>query len=91
MKKSKFSEEQAVGILREGQSGMAVKALCAKHNISEPTYYKWKKKYGGLEVNDVRAMRALNSALCFLLCPLLILSPWLGSVFPPMRPPLKLT
>lgn len=59
MKKSKFSEEQVVGILREGQSGLGVKALCAKHNISEPTYYKWKRQYGGLEVNDVRKMRAM--------------------------------
>jgi putative transposase len=59
MRKSKLREEQVVGILREGQSGMAVKALCAKHNISEPTYYQWKQKYGGLEVNDVRAMRAM--------------------------------
>jgi putative transposase len=60
MKKSKFSEEQVVGILREGQSGMAVKALCAKHNISEPTYYKWKQKYGDMDVSDVRAMRAMT-------------------------------
>jgi putative transposase len=59
MKRSKFSEEQVVGILREGQGGISVKALCAKHNISEPTYYKWKQKYGGLEVNDVRKMRAM--------------------------------
>jgi putative transposase len=59
MKRSKFTEEQVVAILREGQSGAAVKALCAKHNISEQTYYKWKRKYGGLEVNDVRKMRAM--------------------------------
>ncbi|MDX6765612.1 MAG: transposase [Candidatus Methylacidiphilales bacterium] len=58
MKRSKFSEEQVVGILREG-AGMSVKAVCAKHNISEPTYYKWKKQYGGLEVSDVRTMRAM--------------------------------
>jgi putative transposase len=56
MKKSKFSEEQVVGILREGPSGMAVKDLCAKHNISEPTYYKWKQKYGDMDVSDVSAM-----------------------------------
>lgn len=59
MKRSKFSEEQVVGILREGQRGMTVKALCAKYNISDQTYYKWKRKYGGLEVNDVRKMRAM--------------------------------
>ncbi|MES2310414.1 MAG: transposase [Verrucomicrobiota bacterium] len=60
MKRSRFSEEQVVGILREGQSGMSVKALCAKHNISEPTYYQWKKKYGSMEVSDVRQMRSLT-------------------------------
>lgn len=59
MKKSKFSEEQVVNILREGQSGITVKALCAKYNISEPTYYKWQRKYGGMEVSDVRQMRVL--------------------------------
>ena len=59
MKKSKFSEEQVVGILREGQSEVTVKALCAKHNISEQTYYKWKRKYAGMEVSDVKKMRAM--------------------------------
>jgi putative transposase len=39
---------------------MSVKALCAKHNISEPTYYQWKKKYGSMEVSDVRQMRSLT-------------------------------
>jgi putative transposase len=60
MKKSKFSEEQVVNILREGQSGSTIKAVCAKYNISEPTYYKWQRKYGGLEESDIRAMRALT-------------------------------
>jgi len=59
MKRSKFSEEQVVGILREGQGGITTKALCAKHNISEQTYYKWKRKYGNMEVSDVRQMRAM--------------------------------
>lgn len=59
MKKSRFSEEQIVGILREAQEGKTVKAVCAKHNISEQTLYSWKRKYKGMEVSDVRAMRAL--------------------------------
>ena len=60
MKKSRFSEEQIIGILREAQSGGGVKAVCAKHNISEPTYYTWKRKYGGVEVSEVRRLRALE-------------------------------
>jgi putative transposase len=63
MKKSRLSEAQVVAILREAQGGMGVKALCAKHNISEPTYYKWKQKYGGLEVSDVRKMRAMTEEI----------------------------
>ena len=56
MKRSRYSEEQVVGILREAQGGMTTKAVCAKHNISEQTFYNWKRKYQGMEVNDVRAM-----------------------------------
>lgn len=62
MKKSRFSEEQVVAILREGR-GMKVKEVCAKHNISEQTYYGWKKKFGEMEVSDVRKMRAMNEEI----------------------------
>lgn len=60
MKRSRYSEEEVVGILREAQGGMSVKGLCGKHNISEATYYKWKRKYNGMEVSDVRQMRAMG-------------------------------
>ena len=60
MKKSRFNEEQVIGILREGQSGMTVKAACAKHNVSEQTYYGWKRRYGGMEVSELRKAKALE-------------------------------
>ena len=50
-------------MLREGQSGSSVKEICARHNISEQTYYVWKRKYGGMEVNDVRTMKAMNEEI----------------------------
>lgn len=60
MKRSRFNEEQIIGILREGAGESSVKAVCAKHNISEPTYYAWKRKYGGMEVNEARRLRGLE-------------------------------
>jgi putative transposase len=59
MKRSRFSEEQIIGILKEGQAG-PVRATCAKHNVSEQTYYGWKRKYGGMEVDEARRLRALE-------------------------------
>lgn len=60
MKRSRFSEEQIVGILREAQGNLTVKELCAKHNVSEQTYYGWKRRYGGMEVDELRQARALS-------------------------------
>jgi putative transposase len=59
MKRSRHSEEKVIGILREAQGGMKVKEVCARHNISEQTCYGWKRKYGGMQVDEVRAARAL--------------------------------
>jgi putative transposase len=61
--KKRFSEEQIVAILREAQSGSTVKEVCARHNVSEPTYYVWKRKYAGMEVSDVRKMKAMQEEM----------------------------
>jgi putative transposase len=61
MKRSQYSESQIIGILKEADSGVLVKDVCRKYGISDATYYKWKSKYGGLEVSDVRRMRELEA------------------------------
>jgi putative transposase len=60
MKKSKFSEEQIIGILREAEGETPINAVCAKHNVSEATFYKWRAKFGGMDVNEARRLRALE-------------------------------
>jgi putative transposase len=60
MKQSKFSESQIVAILREGDAGVAVAEILRKHGISSATYYKWKGKYAGVEVSDLKRMRELE-------------------------------
>jgi putative transposase len=60
MRKSKYSEEQIIGILREAEGETPVKAVCARHNVSEPTFYKWRAKYGGMEVSEARRLRSLE-------------------------------
>jgi putative transposase len=60
MKTSRFTEEQIIGILREQEAGAATAEVCRKHGISNATFYKWKAKYGGLEVSDAKRLRALE-------------------------------
>ena len=60
MKRSRFSEEQIIGILKEQEAGMATADVCRRHGISSATFYKWKSKYGGLEVSEARRLRALE-------------------------------
>ena len=60
MKRSRFSEEQAIAILKEQEAGMATAEVCRRHGISPATFYKWKAKYGGLEVSEARKLRQLE-------------------------------
>ncbi len=60
MKQGRFSEEQIIGILKQNEAGAPVAQLCREHGISESTLYKWKSKYGGLEVNEAKRLRALE-------------------------------
>jgi putative transposase len=63
MKKSRFTETQIVSILKMADAGMPVKEVCRKHGISEPTYYNWKSKYGGMEASDLKRTKELEAEL----------------------------
>jgi len=60
MKPSRFTEEQIIGILHEQEAGAATADVCRKHGISNATFYKWKAKFGGLEVSDAKRLKALE-------------------------------
>jgi len=63
MKRSRFSEEQIIGILREQEAGAATADVCRKHGISNATFYKCKAKYGGLDVTEARRLKVLAEAM----------------------------
>jgi putative transposase len=60
MRKSRFSEDQIIGALREQEAGAATEEVCRRHGISTTTFYKWKARYGGLEVSEARRLKALE-------------------------------
>ena len=61
MKRSRFTEEQIIGILKEHQAGLGAKELCRKHGVSDATFYKWRAKCGGMEVSDAKKLKALEA------------------------------
>ena len=61
MRKSKFTDSQIVGILAEGESGLAVGDVCRKHGISNATYYQWKSKYAGVSANELKRIKDLEA------------------------------
>jgi putative transposase len=60
MKRSRFSEEQIISVLKEQEAGMATAEVCRHHGISPATFYQWKSKFGGLEVSEARRLRTLE-------------------------------
>jgi len=61
MKASRFNEEQIIAILREQESGVKTAEVCRRHGISGATFYKWKSKFGGLDVSDARRLKILEA------------------------------
>ena len=60
MKRSRFSEEQIIGILKEHEAGVSVADLCRKYGVSEASIYKWKARFGGMDVSEAKRLRALE-------------------------------
>ena len=60
MKRARFSEEQIIGILKEAETAGNIRAVCREHNITEQSFYRWRNKYGGLDVSEARKLRELE-------------------------------
>lgn len=61
MKKSRYSEEQIIGFLKQAETGMPIKELCRKGGFSDATFYKWRTKFGGMDVSDAKRLKELES------------------------------
>ena len=61
MRKSRFSEEQIISILAEQERGMSTSEVCRRHGMSSATFYKWKAKFGGMDVSDARRLKTLET------------------------------
>lgn len=60
MKRSRFSEEQIIGILKENEAGAKVDEICRRHGISSATFYAWRKKFGGMEASEAKKLKSLE-------------------------------
>ena len=61
MKRKRFTEEQIIGILKESEAGAKKQEICQKHGISEHTFYRWRSKYGGMQVSEARKLKGLEA------------------------------
>ena len=59
-RRKRYSEEQIIGILKEAETGVSAADLCRKYGMSQPSFYKWKSKFGGMEVSDAKKLRGLE-------------------------------
>ena len=60
MKRSRFSEEQIIGVLKEAEGSESIRGVCARHNITEQTFFRWRRKYGGMDVAEARKLKELE-------------------------------